>query len=115
MNSWLTLPARADGSVRPGEGQYATVILPQSAELPASLARLITGWQAQGGVVLRDEGRNPEETLRVLNVAYRLSRPEMRVALGRFQRDGREILLPGQYRPRTVPGRVDRGRGAWLR
>ena len=105
------IAARADGSVRPGEGQYATVILPQSVELPASLERLIKGWQAQGGVVLRDEGRSPEETLRALNVRLPSQPPRNACGVGpvpaRWPRDP----AAGQYRPRTIPGRVDRGRG----
>ena len=40
------------------------MILPQSVELPDSLDHSVKGWQARGGVVLRDEGRSPEETLR---------------------------------------------------
>jgi len=49
-----------------------------------------------------------------LRTAYRLRRPEMRIALGRFQRDGRDLLLLVNVGRDPFQGELLGAEGAWL-
>ena len=76
---------------------YSALVLPQGAELPAAAAEVVRQFEQQGGQVVRDDAGQgtPSASSLVTALGTRsLVEPSSpQIALGRFHRDGREILL----------------------
>ncbi|NMC20637.1 MAG: hypothetical protein GYA33_09480, partial [Thermogutta sp.] len=86
----------AEGKLRLGGAELSALLLPLDAELPPDAAKVVAEWQAAGGKVIQDK---PEQPIGSNNVRAAVG-PDVVVepaddalTLGRFSRDGREILL----------------------
>ena len=76
---------------------YSALVLPQGVQLPAAAAEVVRQFEQQGGQVVRDDAGQgtPSASSLVTALGTRsLVEPSSpQIALGRFHRDGREILL----------------------
>lgn len=108
----------AEGKLRLGGVELSALLLPLDAELPPDAAKVVAEWQAAGGKVLRD---TPEQPIGLSNVRAEIM-PDIVVepaddalTLGRFSRDGREILLLVNVGRDAWTGHVrTQQQGAWL-
>ncbi len=86
-----------DGSLRIGHHRFTTLLVPADVELPRAAAQVVEAFRKQGGKVLADDRRTDATSrqglLDAIQPAVRLSPDSDRIVLGRFVRDGREILL----------------------
>jgi hypothetical protein len=95
--------------------------LPADVELPAPTAKTVEAFRAAGGRVLTDSNENGKR----LDVAAltdaiqpreRLSPSQEKIAMGRFTRDGRTVLLLVNVGTEPYDGKLSVGTGgAWLR
>lgn len=108
----------AEGKLRLGGAELSALLLPLDAELPPDAAKVVAEWQAAGGKIIRDK---PEQPIRSNNVRAEIV-PDIVVepaddalTLGRFSRDGREILLLVNVGRAEWTGHVRaQQKGAWL-
>lgn len=76
-----------------GRQWYRAVLLPTGAELPQEASQVVEHFRRQGGTVSAEVPPSREAVLEALGPALRLSPGCDHVVLGRFRREGREILL----------------------
>ena len=85
---------RSDGKLAIKDLRFDAVVLPQDVELPPDAAKVIERFGQRGGKVIADTGKLAGPALcEMLRPASRLTPACDRVVLGRFLRDGREMLL----------------------
>jgi hypothetical protein len=82
-----------DGRIRIQGRPYRTILLPEGSELPPPAAAVVEAFRARGGQVLVDRPETRGSLLEQVPRPYRVSPASDRLTLGRFVRDGREILL----------------------
>jgi hypothetical protein len=85
-----------DGRLAIRDHVFESVVLPQDTELPPPAAEVLRRFSDRGGRTVVDRAETPgtgESLVAALRPAYGLSPPSDRIVLGRFSRDGREILL----------------------
>ncbi len=86
-----------DGSLKIAKNRYRTIVLPVHAQLPSEAAAVVDKFVEAGGRVLRagsDEATASSEAFRdALNPPERIEPAQANIALGRFSRDGRRVLL----------------------
>jgi hypothetical protein len=90
--------ARIEGDrLRLGDGEFESLIVPQGVELPPDATAVVERFQQSGGRVLRDQASAPlpskDGLIEALKPAFRLAPASDTIALGRFVRDGRSVLL----------------------
>ncbi|MGQ9604670.1 MAG: hypothetical protein ACUVTW_00585 [Thermogutta sp.] len=86
----------AEGKLRLGGAELSALLLPSSAELPPDAAKVAADWRAAGGKVIQDTAAQPIGVNNVRDAVTPdivVEPPEDALTLGRFTRDGREILL----------------------
>jgi hypothetical protein len=85
------------GRLAVGGRQYDFLVLPEDVELPPAAASVAETFRQRGGRVLLDatntSTRAKESLLATVGPEFAVSPASDRIALGRFTRDGRRILL----------------------
>ncbi len=85
---------RSDSTLAIKDQRFEAIVLPQDVELPADAARVVERFRGRGDKVIADTGKLDGSALcEALRPALRLTPACDRIVLGRFLRDGREILL----------------------
>ena len=88
---------QADGVLTIGRQQYRSLLLPTGVELPERAAATVERFSQAGGCVLHDGAGDatgsPQALIDALQPAVRLTPASPHVAVGRFLRDGHEILV----------------------
>ena len=104
---------RSGGMLAIKDQRLEAILLPQDVELPPDAARVIERFRQRGGKVIADTGKLAGPALcDMLRPAFRLTPACDRVVLGRFLRDGREILLLVNVGRQTYAGRLTVAGGA---
>jgi len=85
---------RSDGRLAVGEQPFDAIVLPQGVELSPEAVKAVEHFRLRGGRVIADTGKLDGAALcEALRPAFRLTPACDRIVLGRFLRDGREMLL----------------------
>ena len=110
---------RPDGKLAIGDYAFEALVLPAEVRLPAEAAEAVDALRRQGDRVLVDQP--PEAPLTAeslqskLQPAHRILPPSDRIVLGRFLRDGRQILLLLNVAQDAYRGRLTTDSpGTWL-
>ena len=82
-----------DGRLIVGGIGYQVLALPESSELPEAAAKVVAAWRAAGGRIIADGPQARTQLMEACGTEARLEPPSERITLGRFARDGREILI----------------------
>ncbi len=100
--------AETDGTLSIGGRRYGSVVLPAGVDLPPSAAAVVNRFSLAGGRVLRDgDAAGSTETLTTaLQPAAGIVPASPRIVLGRFTRDGREIVLVVNVGSQAYEGRL---------
>lgn len=102
-----------------GSRKFRALVLPDGAELSPASARVVEDFRKAGGPVVTDvppRGHiKPANLLAALHAPYRLEPASVRLVLGRYQNDGRRIVLLGNMATTAYEGRmtVDSPAGWW--
>ncbi|MGQ9576808.1 MAG: hypothetical protein ACUVUC_16015 [Thermoguttaceae bacterium] len=108
-----------DGTLGVGDRRFRLLVLPADVELPREAAAVVTRFQQRGGRVLLDDppGRLASEAIvEAAQSPTGLSPPSPQIALGRFTRDQRTILLLVNVGRQAYQGRLAvRTSGTWVR
>ena len=76
---------------------YSALVLPQGVQLPAAAAEVVRQFEQQGGQVVRDDAGqgtlSASSLVTALGTRSLVEPSSPQIAVGRFHRDGREILL----------------------
>ena len=87
----------ADGALLIGGRRYKSFVSPAGVDFPKPAAAVVERFHQEGGCVLRDGGEDAasssEDLIETLQPAVRIQPASARIVLGRFTRDGREILI----------------------
>ncbi len=99
--------------------RFIAIVFPAGVELPPDLDKVVQRFAKSGGILLRDGHPPAGEIANRLNASCALGRLEpasKRIVLGRFRRDGRDVLLALNTADKLYQGRVSLGGGArsWL-
>lgn len=93
----LGAAAVESGALKFGEHRFASLVVPDGVELPAGTERVVEKFRQSGGQVLADgpesATRSRQGLLDALRPAHRIEPASDQIALGRFRRDGRTVLL----------------------
>ena len=89
--------AAADGKLAIGEHSFEAILLPDDVELEPKSAAVVNEFRQQGGKVLSGpwdaKSSSGSAMIEQLRPSYRISPSVPTIALGRFTRDGRSIVL----------------------
>jgi len=110
---------QADGSLTIGVRRYGSLVLPAGVELPGPVSAVVEQFSQAGGKVLRDGVGDAADSAETLTAALRpaatIQPASPRIALGRFTRDGRELLVVVNVGAQAYQGRLSvRAPGDWL-
>jgi len=98
--------------------RFEALVLPAAVELPASAATVVERFKATGGRVLLDELSGREIDFDSLDTVYasgRLAAPHDQIVVGRFSREGRDILALVNVAAEPYSGRISGKNSAqWL-
>ncbi|OHB60751.1 MAG: hypothetical protein A2168_00840 [Planctomycetes bacterium RBG_13_50_24] len=98
--------------------RFGAIALPAGVVLPETAREKIEQFQSNGGIVIRPatQGAGIDfEKLSGLYAGGSLSTPNDRIVLGRFQRNGREVLVLVNVSSETYHGDIEcRNSAAWL-
>jgi hypothetical protein len=84
----------SSGQLRIGLQDYRTLILPEAAELPGPAAAVVEQFSAAGGNVVQPTPDRPlGDPATIAQPSLRLEPPVSQIALGKFLRDDREIVV----------------------
>jgi len=72
---------------------FDSLVLPARVELPPAAVKVVEGFEAAGGKVLRADAGGAINTDPLVAAQGTLSVPNDRIIVGRFNRDGRDILI----------------------
>lgn len=91
-----------------GGRAFKALVLPEGVELPAEAARVVAEFEKQGGRVLRDgpERRSAAKLVEVLQPPLRLTPRSEQIVLGKFRRDGRQVVLLVNVGPEAYRGQL---------
>ncbi len=81
------------GRLLVGRQSYRAVLLPTGVELPEQASKVVEQFRQHGGVVAGNVSSDSEVLHKMVAPAFRLQPSCGHVVLGRFHRQGREILL----------------------
>jgi hypothetical protein len=85
---------RSDGSLTIGGRSYRSLILPSGVALPNAAAAVLDQFSAGGGVVLRGgQDTTANSLVAALKPVVRIQPASPRIALGRFSRDQKDIIV----------------------
>jgi hypothetical protein len=99
--------------------QYTTIVLPEGVQLPESAAKVVEQFRQAGGRVLTHvdaagKPYTPATMADAIQPVYRLSPGCEKITLGRFERDGRTILLLVNVGKEPYNGELSVGaKGTW--
>lgn len=101
---------RDGGLLSVGGRDYRSIVLPTGVELPDSVVAIVDRFAQSGGNVLRD-GRDepttsPEALCAFLQPAVSIEPASSRIVLGRFTRDGRDVLVVVNVGTEPYEGRI---------
>lgn len=107
--------AGADGTLTLRGQAYRALVLPESCELPPAAAKVVEAFRASGGLVVADQPESRRGLIAKLPAAYQFTPPSDRLTLGRFSRDGHEILLVVNVGREPYQGQISgETAGTWL-
>jgi hypothetical protein len=112
--------ARSDGTLALGDRRFRALVIPAGTELPEGAAAVVHSFRRDGGCVVLDRDGGTGKLLEAVTSPPRLSPGALRVALGRFTRDGRGILALVNVGNRAYEGHLNvaeqtgSGTGDWL-
>ena len=98
-----------DGSIWIAGRRFEALVLPARVELPASASKVIRQFEAAGGMVLLDTDSGKGADLDSLSDIYpsgRLAEPNERIIVGRFERQGRDILVVVNVATESYAGKM---------
>lgn len=85
------------GTLKIANNQYTTLVLPVDVQLPSEAAAVVEQFVQKGGCVIRDgvdEAAKSADVLKAeMNPAEQIAPASPHIAMGRFVRDGRQVLL----------------------
>lgn len=88
---------QSDGSLLIARGRYRAIVLPEGVELPDEAGAVVERFAERGGRVLCDGAdgatRSSQPLKAALQPAFTIHPASPRIALGRFVRDGRKIVV----------------------
>jgi hypothetical protein len=105
------------GSFSIGRQHYDSLVLPSGVELPNPAAANVRSFSEAGGCVLRDgdEMESSKALLDALQPAAQIRPASERIVLGRFRRDGRDVLVTANVGAEAYQGALSHTmRGDWL-
>ena len=91
------------------EQQFAALVLPSGVELPKMVAENVSRFEAEGGLVFKDGGSGSGVDFNKLSAVYptgTLTSQNDRVVIGRFVRDGRNIVCAVNVGDKPYAGAV---------
>jgi len=98
--------------------RFGALVLPAGAILPKAAREKIEQFRSNGGIVIRPAAQGAGIDFEILSGLYTggsLSAPNDRIVLGRFRRDGREILMMVNVSSEPYHGGIScRKSAAWL-
>ncbi|OHB67785.1 MAG: hypothetical protein A2V70_19660 [Planctomycetes bacterium RBG_13_63_9] len=100
---------RPDGSLAVQDHCYKAIVLPSGSQLPPSAAAVLQTFRQRGGRVVdaaEAVGLSRESLVQQLQPPYRILPPSDSIALGRFSRDRRRILLVANVGLRAYDGHL---------
>jgi hypothetical protein len=108
-----------DGDLLIGSQRYGSLILPAGVDLPNPAAAIVAAFSEAGGRVLRDGAGNDivssTALLDALGTTARIRPGSERIVLGRFTRDGRDVLVIVNVGDEVYKGALSpTTRGDWL-
>ncbi len=108
-----------DGRLAIGGRMYRSLVLPQGVQLPKPAAAIVAQFTQTGGLVLRDgvadATKSPEALTAVLHPPARIQPASPQIALGRFTRNGRDIIAVVNVGKQAYQGQVAiQTSGDWL-
>jgi hypothetical protein len=98
-----------DGKLWLNGQQFAALVLPSGVELPKMVAENLSRFEAEGGEVFKDSSSGSGVDLSKLSAAYQvgtLTVQNDRVVVGRFVRDGRNIVCAVNVGDKPYAGAV---------
>ncbi len=84
---------------------FDTIVLPAAVELPERVAKVAEQLKSHGGTVIQAGPQTPDFDA-ISPAAGTLSPPSDRIVIGRFTRDGREILLVVNVGAQSYSGKI---------
>ncbi|NQT40469.1 MAG: hypothetical protein HQ581_23445 [Planctomycetes bacterium] len=110
---------QADGTLSIGGRRYVSLVLSADVELPQPAAAIVKRFSQAGGRVLRDGVGDAASSTVALTAAMqpaaKIDPASVRIVLGRFTRDGREIVLVVNVGSQAYEGRLSvPASGDWL-
>ncbi|MBP8130793.1 MAG: hypothetical protein KA184_14540 [Candidatus Hydrogenedentes bacterium] len=100
------------GKLRVRGHEFDAILIPAGSELPKDAHNVVERFQTAGGRVIRGDDSSDAEGLTELS-PFLLEPACPNVVLGRFQRDGREILLLTNLASEAYRGRISVPGAAW--
>jgi len=106
----------SDGTLAIKDQRFDAIVLPQDVELPPEAAKVVERFRGRGGKAIADTGKlNGSALWEALHPGFRLTPACDRIVLGRFHREGREILLLVNVGRQPYAGALTTGSAiAWL-
>ncbi len=109
----------AGATLQVGGHAYRAILLPADAQLPPQAAAVLDQFARQGGQVIRAGVDAPAQSAEALQTALspgeRLEPASPQIALGRFVRDGRQVLLLVNVGTTPYDGSLHvKTKGEWL-
>jgi hypothetical protein len=104
--------AAPEGTLVLRDRHYRTLMLPQDVELPEPAATRVAAFRQAGATLLADAPTQRGTLRQRLPVRERLDPPSDRIALGRFVRDGQQILLLANVGREAYRGQLATAAGA---
>ncbi|MEN6576161.1 MAG: hypothetical protein ABFD90_07445 [Phycisphaerales bacterium] len=107
-----------DGNLWIAGHPFAALVLPAGVELPESAASVTERFKSSGGKVLSDNTAKAEidfDSLAAVSPIGRLTVPSERIVIGRFSREGRDILIVVNVAAEPYEGAISLGADVrWL-
>ncbi len=108
-----------DGTLKIAKNRYRTLLLPADAQLPPEAAAVVDRFVQKGGQVIRagaDMAAESAEALKTaLSPSERIEPASPEIAVGRFIRDGRQVLVLVNVGKKPFEGMLHlKAKGEWL-
>jgi hypothetical protein len=108
-----------DGTLKLANNRYRALLLPDNVQLPPEAAAVVERFVAKGGRVIRDgldKAAESAESLKIiLTPSERIEPASAQIALGRFARDSRQVLVLVNVGTEPYEGTLHvKANGGWL-
>lgn len=109
----------ADGTLKIAKNHYRTLLLPTDAQLPPEATAVVEQFIQKGGRVIRDGIDKAAESGEAINIAIepaeRIEPASAHIAMGRFLRDGRQVLVLVNVGTEAYQGNLlSKASGSWV-